>query len=92
LEIKNEESNTSNNSLVDNNKNKANSNLDFKEVFMQTSWKDRSLLAVSHAGLVNNLIFGVSWGLLLYILYTSVAVSFNNNSTIIYPEQGFLRS
>jgi len=39
----------------------------FKEVFIQTSWKDRSLLAVSQAGLVNNLIFGVSWG--LFTLY-----------------------
>jgi hypothetical protein len=27
-----------------------------------------------------------------YILYTSVAVSFNNSSTFIYPEQGFLCS
>lgn len=63
LEIKNEESNSSS-SLV-NNKDK--SNLRFKEVFIQTSWKDRSLLAVSQAGLVNNLIFGVSWG--LFTLY-----------------------
>ena len=67
LEIKNEESNSSSSSLVDNNNNKAKSNLHFKEVFMQTSWKDRSLLAVSQAGLVNNLIFGVSWG--LFTLY-----------------------
>ncbi len=66
LEIKNEESNSSS-SLVDNNNNKAKSNLHFKEVFIQTSWKDRSLLAVSQAGLVNNLIFGVSWG--LFTLY-----------------------
>src|SRR5947208_8004817 len=65
LEIKNEESNSS--SSVDNNNNKAKSNLHFKEVFIQTSWKDRSLLAVSQAGLVNNLIFGVSWG--LFTLY-----------------------
>ena len=67
LEIKNEESNSSNNSLVDDNNNKAKSNLHFNEVFIQTSWKDRSLLAVSQAGLVNNLIFGVSWG--LFTLY-----------------------
>ena len=65
LEIKNEESSSSS-SLVDNN-NKAKSNLHFKEVFIQTSWKNRSLLAVSQAGLVNNLIFGVSWG--LFTLY-----------------------
>ena len=65
MEIKNEESNSS--SSVDNNNNKAKTNLHFKEVFIQTSWKDRSLLAVSQAGLVNNLIFGVSWG--LFTLY-----------------------
>ena len=29
---------------------------------------------------------------LLYILYTSVAVFFNNSSNFIYPEQGFLCS
>ena len=67
LEIKNEESNSSSNGLVDNNTNKAKGNLHFKEVFIQTSWKDRSLLAVSQAGLVNNLVFGVSWG--LFTLY-----------------------
>jgi MFS family permease len=67
LEIKNEESGSnSSNTLVDNNY-KAESNLRFKEVFVQTSWKNRSLLAVSQAGLVNNLIFGVSWG--LFTLY-----------------------
>src|SRR5437867_5553459 len=35
--------------------------LSFKQVFVQTSWKNRTLLAVSQAGLVNNLVFGVSW-------------------------------
>jgi MFS family permease len=44
-------------------------NLDFVRVFFHTSWKDRSLLAISQAGLVNNLIFGVSWG--LFTLYFS---------------------
>jgi MFS family permease len=65
LEIKNEESNgNGSSSLVDDNSNKTKDNLHFKEVFIQTSWKDRSLLSISQAGLVNNLIFGVSWGLL----------------------------
>jgi MFS family permease len=74
LEIKNEESNSSS-TLVDNNKN-AKDNLHFKEVFIQTSWKDRSLLAVSQAGLVNNLIFGVSWGLFtLYFASFGTAVN-----------------
>ena len=39
-------------------------NFNFMRVF---SWKNRSLLAVNQAGLVNNLIFGVSWG--LFTLY-----------------------
>lgn len=44
-----------------------NRNLNFREVFLETSWKNRSFLAVSQAGLVNNLVFGVSWG--LFTLY-----------------------
>lgn len=51
-------------------------NLYFKEVFLETSWKNRSLLAVSQAGLVNNLIFGVSWGLFtLYFVSFGISVS-----------------
>jgi MFS family permease len=51
-------------------------NLNFKEVFLETSWKNRSLLAVSQAGLVNNLIFGVSWGLFtLYFVSFGIDVS-----------------
>jgi MFS family permease len=46
-----------------------NGNLKFVQVFLQTSWKNRSLFAISQAGLVNNLIFGVSWG--LFTLYFS---------------------
>jgi MFS family permease len=46
-----------------------NRNLDFVKVFLYTSWKDRSLFAISQSGLVNNLIFGVSWG--LFTLYFS---------------------
>jgi MFS family permease len=39
-----------------------------REVFARTSWKDPTLSAVSHAGLVNNLNDGMAWGLfpLLY--------------------------
>lgn len=44
-------------------------NLKFMSVFLQTSWKNRSLFAISQAGLVNNLIFGISWG--LFTLYFS---------------------
>ncbi|MGA9297547.1 MAG: MFS transporter, partial [Nitrososphaeraceae archaeon] len=51
-------------------------NLTFGQVFHETSWKNHSLLSVSQAGLVNNLIFGVSWGLFtLYFASYSVSVS-----------------
>jgi MFS family permease len=43
----------------------------FREVFARTSWKDRTLFAVSQAGLVNNLNDGLSWG--LFPLYFAAA-------------------
>ncbi|MFZ0357957.1 MAG: MFS transporter [Nitrososphaeraceae archaeon] len=50
--------------------------LSFKEVFLQTSWKNRSLLAISQAGLINNLIFGVTWGLFtLYFASFAIGIS-----------------
>lgn len=57
--------------------------LTFKEVFAQTSWRNRTLLSVSQAGLVNNLVFGVSWG-----LFTLYFASFNLNVN----EIGFLKA
>ena len=65
LEIKAQDESKS----VDENNVDANRNMKFVKVFLQTSWKNRSLLAISQAGLVNNLIFGVSWG--LFTLYFS---------------------
>jgi len=65
LEIKTQDENKT----VEINNGNVNSNLGFVKVFLQTSWKNRSLLAISQAGLVNNLIFGVSWG--LFTLYFS---------------------
>jgi len=35
----------------------------FREIFMQVSWRERALSAVSQAGLVNNLNDGMAWGL-----------------------------
>ena len=50
--------------------------LSFKEVFLQTSWKNRTLLSISQAGLINNLIFGVTWGLFtLYFASFAIGVS-----------------
>lgn len=52
------------------------SDLNFKQVFVQTSWRDRTLLSVSQAGLINNLIFGVTWGLFtLYFASFAVGIS-----------------
>ena len=53
------------------------STLSFKQVFAQTSWQNRTLLAVSQAGLVNNLVFGVSWGLLT-LYFASFQLSVND--------------
>ena len=53
-----------------------NKNLNFSEVFLETSWKNRSFLAVSQAGLVNNLVFGISWGIFtLYFLSFGISVN-----------------
>ena len=50
--------------------------LSFKEIFFQTSWKNRTLLAISQAGLINNLIFGVTWGLFtLYFASFAIGIS-----------------
>jgi len=68
LEIKND-------LALDGNVNKK-SELNFKQVFLQTSWKNRTLLSVSQAGLINNLIFGVTWGLFtLYFASFAIGIS-----------------
>ncbi len=54
-----------------------NANSTFGQVFMQTSWKNRTLFSVSQAGLVNNLVFGVSWGLLT-LYFSSFGTSVND--------------
>jgi MFS family permease len=57
--------------------------LSFTEAFIITSWKNHSLLAMSQAGLVNNMIFGISWG-----LFTLYFASFN----ISVNDIGFLKA
>ena len=73
LEIENHDA------LVSENKDKdaTKGDLSFSHVFIQTSWKNRSLLAISQAGLVNNLIFGVSWGLFT-LYFSSFALTTND--------------
>jgi MFS family permease len=51
--------------------------LSFSHIFIPTSWRNRSLLAISQAGLVNNLIFGVSWGLFT-LYFSSFALNTND--------------
>lgn len=60
-----------------------NGGLTFKQVFALTSWENRTLLSVSQAGLVNNLVFGVSWGLFT-LYFASFQLSVN--------EIGFLKA
>lgn len=71
---------TSDNQLDNHKKATANErfgNLTFIQVFIETSWKNRSLLSVSQAGLINNLIFGVSWGLFT-LYFASLNISIND--------------
>jgi len=42
-----------------------------REVFVQTSFRERALSSASQAGLVNNLNFGLSWGLFPLLFATS---------------------
>ena len=64
------------NDLSNENVNVSKPDLNFKRVFIQTSWKNRTLLSVSQAGLINNLIFGVTWGLFtLYFASFAVGIS-----------------
>jgi hypothetical protein len=69
--------------LVKSDNSSSHGGLTFKQVFAHTSWQNRTLLSVSQAGLVNNLVFGVSWG-----LFTLYFASFNLNVN----EIGFLKA
>src|SRR5690606_20413112 len=57
-----------------------------KNVFMETTFKNKTLSAVTQAGLINNLNDGMVWGLLPIVL---VALSFDTEQvgivTAIYP-------
>ena len=60
--------------------------LSTKEVFVQTSYRNRALSAASQAGLVNNLNDGMAWGL-LPILFARRGLSVGGIGTLgaIYP-------
>jgi MFS family permease len=60
--------------------------LNFKEVFWLTSWKNKTLFAISQAGLVNNLNDGMIWGLLpLFLLGYGVPLERIAILAALYP-------
>ena len=60
--------------------------LGFWEVFRRASYKDRNLFAASQAGLVNNLNFGMSWGI-FPLLYASFGLAVGRIGILnsVYP-------
>ena len=60
--------------------------LSFKQVFMRTSWQDKSLFSVSQAGMINNLNDGMVWGLVpLLLIGTGLPVQQIAIVAAIYP-------
>jgi MFS family permease len=58
----------------------------FKEVFLQTSWKNKTLFGISQAGLINNLNDGLAWGLLpLFFAAAGLGVAQIGLLAGIYP-------
>jgi MFS family permease len=57
-----------------------------RQVFAETSWRNRTLFSVSQAGLVNNLNDGMSWGV-FPLLFTAHGVSLEGVGLIkaVYP-------
>src|SRR3546814_6759442 len=55
-------------------------------VFMETSWRNKTLFSVSQAGLINNLNDGMSWGV-FPLLFASVGVGLEGIGWIkaVYP-------
>jgi MFS family permease len=58
----------------------------FAAVFWRTSWRDRSLFAVSQAGLVNNAVDGLAWGI-LPLLFAAEGLSIGRIGVLaaLYP-------
>ena len=58
----------------------------FAEIFVLTSWRNRSLFAVSQAGLVNNLNDGMAWGLFpLYFAAQGLPLGQISVLAAVYP-------
>jgi MFS family permease len=58
----------------------------FRAVFARTSWRDSSLAAVSQAGLVNNAVDGLAWGI-FPLLFAGAGLSFGRIGVLaaLYP-------
>jgi len=62
------------------------SHLSFSKVLLLTSWKNRTLFAVSQSGMVNNLNDGMAWGLFpLYYLSLGMKVEDIGILAALYP-------
>ncbi len=60
--------------------------MSFKKVFLLTSWRDRTLFAVSFAGMVNNLNDGTAWGLFpLYFAARGLSLQKIGILVALYP-------
>ncbi len=58
----------------------------FKEVFVLTSWRNRTLCSISFAGLVNNLNDGTAWGLFpLYFASRGLSIQKISVLVALYP-------
>jgi hypothetical protein len=58
----------------------------FKEIFLLTSWRDRTLFSVSFAGMVNNLNDGTAWGLFpLYFVSRGLSIEKIGVLVALYP-------
>ncbi len=79
------DANRPNNSSGSNDSSRA-SRLTWREIFVRTSWKDRSLSSCSQAGLVNNLNDGLAWGL-FPLFFASAGMSLDQIATLAaaYP-------
>ncbi|MFK2825099.1 MFS transporter [Bacillus sp. B190/17] len=67
-------------------KQKINESVDVKEVFQQTTWKDKNLSSVSFAGLSTNLKDGMVWGLFpLFFISSGLSMAQIGTITAVYP-------
>ena len=58
----------------------------FKEIFLLTSWRNRTLFSVSFAGMVNNLNDGTAWGLFpLYFASRGLSIQKVSVLVALYP-------